>query len=198
MPEARRTAECERSTKETSITVRLDLDGEGKVSVSTGLPFFDHMLELMFRHALLDVDLEASGDLEVDAHHTVEDTGLVIGSAMDAALGERRGITRFGSSLVPMDECLAEAAVDISGRPFLSYSVELEPEPLGNFEPSLARDFFQALVNQAGFTMHLTLRSGGGVHHSLEAVFKAAGRALKTAVGKDPRVKEVPSTKGTL
>lgn len=198
MPDEPRKAHRERNTRETSIRVTLDLDGEGNVAVSTGLPFFDHMLELMFRHALIDLELDATGDLEVDAHHTVEDAGLVLGGAIDAALGDRRGITRFGSSLVPMDECLAEVAIDISGRPYLSYTVELEPEPLGNFEPSLARDFFQALANQAGFAMHLELRRGAAVHHGLEAVFKAAGRALKTAVGKDPRVKEIPSTKGTI
>lgn len=198
MADARRTADCERDTRETSIKVRLDLDGEGKVSVDTGLPFFDHMLELLFRHALIDVELAASGDLEVDAHHTVEDTGLVLGSALNDALGDRKGITRFGSSLVPMDECLAEAAIDVSGRPMLVYSVVLEPEPVGIFEPSLARDFFQAFVNNAGLTMHLNLRLASGVHHGLEAVFKSAGRALKAAVSIDPRVNDVPSTKGTL
>ncbi len=166
--------------------------------MSTGLPFFDHMLELMFRHALIDVEVDASGDLEVDGHHTVEDTGLAIGEALAEALGDKTGLTRFGSSLVPMDECLCEVAMDISGRPFLAYAVELEQEPLGNFEPALARDFFQALVNQAALTMHVELRRGGGVHHSLEAVFKGVGRALKDAVAIDPRVKDVPSTKGSL
>jgi len=176
----------------------MDLDGSGATSVSTGMPFFDHMLELMFRHALIDLKLEAKGDLEVDGHHTVEDTGLAIGEALAAALGDKSGITRFASCLVPMDECLAEVAIDMSGRPFLSYKVDIEPEPLGNFEPSLARDFFQALVNQAAFTMHIELRSGDSVHHALEAVYKGVGRALKTAVAIDPRVKNVPSTKGVL
>jgi imidazoleglycerol-phosphate dehydratase len=193
-----RQGECERVTSETSVYVSVDLDGTGSGSVSTGLPFFDHMLELMFRHALIDVRLEAKGDLEVDGHHTVEDTGLAIGEAIAQALGDKKGISRFGQSLVPMDECLSEVAIDISGRPFLEYSVELEPEPLGNFEPGLARDFFQALVNQSAMTVHIELRRGGSVHHALESVFKGFGRALKNAVQPDPRVKDVPSTKGTL
>lgn len=193
-----RSGECERTTNETSIFVSVDLDGSGATSVSTGMPFFDHMLELMFRHALIDLSLEAKGDLEVDGHHTVEDTGLAIGEALLESLGDKTGITRFGSSLVPMDECIAEAAIDISGRPYLYYRVDLEPEPLGNFEPRLAQDFFQALVNQMAVTVHIDLKRGDSVHHGLESVFKAFGRALKTAVAIDPRVKQVPSTKGKL
>ena len=193
-----RNGSCERKTKETTISASIDLDGVGKTSISTGMPFFDHMLELMFRHALVDIELKASGDLQVDSHHTVEDTGLVIGTALEEALGDKKGITRFGAALVPMDECLAEVAMDISGRPHLSYTVEVEPEPLGNFEPALAREFFQALSNEAGITLHIELRLGNGVHHSLEAVFKAVGRALKQAVSLDPRVKEIPSTKGKI
>jgi len=193
-----RKGECERKTRETVISVSLDLDGDGTTDISTGLPFFDHMLELMFRHALIDLRLEARGDLDVDGHHTVEDTGLAIGAALEVALGDKVGLTRFGWSLVPMDECLAEVAIDISGRPHLAYAVELEPEPLGNFDPSLARDFFQGMINEAELTMHVNLRRGGSVHHSLEAIFKAAGRALKAAVAIDPRVGGVPSTKGTL
>jgi imidazoleglycerol-phosphate dehydratase len=193
-----RQGECERATKETSLFVSIDLDGSGAASISTGLPFFDHMLELMFRHALIDIKLEAKGDLQVDGHHTVEDTGLAIGEALVDALGDKSGITRFASSLLPMDECLAEVAIDISGRPYLSYKVDLEPEPLGNFEPGLARDFFQAVVNQAGMTVHIELRSGGSVHHALESVFKGFGRALKGAISMDPRVKDIPSTKGVL
>lgn len=193
-----RKGECERRTKETAIYAGIDLDGKGQTEISTGLPFFDHMLELMFRHALIDLVLEATGDLEVDGHHTVEDTGIVIGEAVSNALGGKEGIARFGSCLVPMDECLAEVALDISGRPHLTYEVDLKPEPLGNFDPSLARDFFQGLANSAGLSLHVELRRGTGVHHGLEAVFKAAGRALKQAVALDPRVGGVPSTKGTL
>lgn len=189
---------CERKTSETRITLALDLDGSGRCEVACGLPFFDHMLEVMFRHALIDVELSATGDLRVDGHHTVEDTGLCVGEALDAALGDKKGLTRFGSSLVPMDESLAEVAIDISGRPYLGYSVDLDPEPLGNFEPALARDFLGALVNKAGITMHVELKRGESVHHGLEAVFKAVGRALKVAVGLDPRVLDVPSTKGSI
>jgi len=193
-----RNGECERKTRETVISASVDLDGSGATEISTGLPFFDHMLELMFRHSLIDLELKASGDLDVDGHHTVEDTGLAVGEALASALGDKSGITRFGHSLVPMDESLAEVAIDISGRPHLTYVAELELEPLGNFDPLLARDFFQGLVNAAELTMHVELRRSGGVHHSLEAVFKAVGRALKAAVAFDPRVGGVPSTKGTL
>jgi imidazoleglycerol-phosphate dehydratase len=193
-----RNGRCERTTKETTITADLDLDGLGRTRIDTGLPFFDHMLELMFHHALVDIELEAKGDLQVDSHHTVEDTGLAVGAALVEALGDKKGITRFGSALVPMDECLAEAALDISGRPHLTYTVEVEQEPLGNFEPALAKEFFQAVTNEADITLHVELRQGNGVHHSLEAVFKAVGRALKQAVSLDPRVKDVPSTKGSI
>ena len=193
-----RKGECVRKTRETVISVSLDLDGDGDVAISTGLPFFDHMLELMFRHALIDLNLEASGDLDVDGHHTVEDTGLAIGFALSNALGDKKSITRFGSALVPMDECLAEVALDISGRPYLYYAVPLEQELIEKFDSTLAKDFFLSMVNEAKLTMHVDLRSGGGVHHSLEAIFKAAGRALKEAVAIDPRVGGIPSTKGTL
>ena len=193
-----RNGSCERKTKETTISADIDLDGSGLTSISTGLPFFDHMLELMFRHALVDIELNASGDLQVDSHHTVEDTGIVIGTALEEALGDKKGISRFGAALVPMDECLAEVAMDISGRPHLSYAVKIDSEPLGNFEPALVREFLQAVTNEAGITLHVELRRGNGVHHSLEAVFKAMGRALKQAVSLDPRVKDIPSTKGTI
>ena len=193
-----RTGSCERKTKETTISAEVELDGTGTASINTGLPFFDHMLQLMFRHALIDIELKASGDLQVDSHHTVEDTGLAVGTALQEALGDKKGISRFGSALVPMDECLAEVAIDISGRPHLSYAVEVEPEPQGNFEPALARDFFQSLSNEAGITMHVELRRADGVHHSLEAIFKAVGRALKQAASLDPRVEGIPSTKGTI
>ncbi len=193
-----RKGRSERKTRETTIVVNLDLDGKGSTAIDTGLPFFDHMLELMFRHAMVDIEIESRGDLEVDGHHTVEDTGIAIGKALLEAIGDKRGITRFGFSLVPMDECLSEVALDISGRPLMIYAVELAPEPLGNFAPELARDFFTGMVNQAGLTLHITLKRRGSVHHGLESVFKAVGRALKTAVEPDPRSNEIPSTKGTL
>lgn len=193
-----RNGSCTRKTRETEIYAEVELDGTGAVEAGSGLPFFDHMLELMFRHALVDLRLEAVGDLEVDGHHTVEDTGLAIGKALDDALGDRSGIRRFGFSIVPMDECLAEAAIDLSGRPHLTYEVALEREPLGNFDPELSRDFFQAMVNESRMTLHVELKRTGGVHHALEAVYKAVGRALKAAVEVDPRVSGVPSTKGSL
>lgn len=193
-----RYGECKHKTKETEIDVKLNLDGTGNVMIETGIPFFDHMLELLFRHALIDVEIRAKGDLEVDSHHTVEDTGIAIGGAISSALGEKKGITRFGWSLIPMDESLAEVAIDISGRPFLAYEVSTEPEPLGNFDPHLSKDFFTALSNSSRITAHINLRTGGSVHHSLEAVFKAFGRALKMAVEIDPRVSGIPSTKGVI
>jgi len=193
-----RYGECQRKTRETEIFVKLDLDGSGSVKVETGIPFFDHMLELLFRHSLIDAEIRAKGDLEIDSHHTVEDTGLTIGEALDSALGVRMGLRRFGSSLVPMDESLAEVAIDISGRPYLSYCVNIEPEPLSTFDPYLAKDFFTALTNSAGITAHINLRAAGSVHHSLEAVFKAFARALKMAVEIDPRVTGIPSTKGVI
>lgn len=193
-----RVSDYQRTTSETSIQVSMNLDGSGLSEVTTGLPFFDHMLELMFRHALFDFGISVQGDLEVDGHHTVEDTGIAIGKALSDALGDKKGITRFASLAVPMDESLAEVVMDISGRPYLAWDVSLEPEPLGNFDPELARDFFQSLVNESRITLHIGLRKAGGNHHSLEAIFKAFGRALKQAVSIDPRVTGVPSTKGML
>ncbi|MDD5748300.1 MAG: imidazoleglycerol-phosphate dehydratase HisB [Actinomycetota bacterium] len=193
-----RSAQCERKTIETRIFVKLNLDGNGEVIVSTGIPFFDHMLELMCHHALLDAEIKASGDLEVDSHHTVEDTGIVIGNCLAKALGDKSGINRFGLAIVPMDECLAECVIDISGRPYLFYKADISKEPQGNFDPALTEDFFRSLVNQVGITAHIELRRTGSVHHSLEAIFKAFGRALKQAVDFDPRVKGVPSTKGII
>lgn len=193
-----RTAKLERKTRETEISAFVDLDGSGKTAIQTGVAFFDHMLELLFKHALIDLSLKASGDLEVDAHHTVEDVGLVLGKALSDALGEKKGIERFGFSLVPMDECLAEVALDLSGRPFLFYEVNIKSELIANFDPSLAEDFFKALADEAKLTLHVSLRRGGSIHHSLEAVFKATGRALKQAISLNPRVNDVPSTKGII
>lgn len=193
-----RVAEVKRDTKETSIHIDLDIDNGGDVRVKTGIPFFDHMLELMFKHAVTTLVLDARGDLEVDAHHTVEDVGLALGSALDRALGDRTGINRFGSSLVPMDDALSEVALDISGRPYLDYEADVPREPVESFDPALAVDFFRALVNESKITLHVMLRKPGGAHHSLEAIFKGVGRALGEAVRLDPQRGDVPSTKGTL
>jgi len=193
-----RSAVIERATGETSIFVSLDLDGTGATSIATGVPFFDHMLEAMGRHALLDLDVDARGDLEVDAHHTVEDTGIGIGKAIAKALGDRAGIRRFGSAAVPLDEALVLAAVDISGRGHLTYDVEVPIEIIGTFDTTLAKEFFVAVANNAGITVHLHEVDGENAHHIVEAVFKAFARALREAVELDPRVSGVPSTKGVL
>ena len=187
-----------RETKETSVAVALNLDGSGTTSVSTGVPFFDHMLDALGRHALLDLDVQASGDLEVDAHHTVEDVGIVLGQAIAQALGDKSGIRRFGSALVPMDEALALAAVDISGRGGLYWEVKLPIEFIGTFDTTLAREFLVALATNAGVTLHVRSLSGENSHHIIEACIKATARALGEAVSLDSRVSGVPSTKGAL
>jgi imidazoleglycerol-phosphate dehydratase len=192
----------ERSTKETSIVLRLAIDGEGDVSVATGLPFFDHMVSQLGKHAGFDLSLKATGDLEVDAHHTVEDAGILIGEAFREALGDKAGVRRFASIDVPLDEALLSVAVDLSGRPFLVYEVDPggggEAYPIGNppFDPQLAEEFWRAFVTAAGITLHLRMISGRNTHHILEASFKGVARALRDAV----RVEGggVPSTKGTL
>jgi imidazoleglycerol-phosphate dehydratase len=191
-----RVAEKTRSTKETDISVRLDLDGSGKVDVSTGLPFFDHMIEQLGRHGGFDLALTAKGDLEVDAHHTVEDTGIVLGAALAEALGDKAGVRRFASYLLPLDEALIQVALDLSGRPFLVYEVETSPERIGTFDPQLAEEFFRAFVTSAGITLHLKSLSGRNGHHVLEASFKGVARALRDAV----RVEGggIPSTKEVL
>jgi len=193
-----RSARIERSTKETAVVVELDLDGTGVTSVSTGVPFFDHMLDALGRHSLIDVTVDAKGDLAVDAHHTVEDTGICIGQALASALGDRSGIRRFGSAAVPLDEALVLAAVDISGRGSLTYDVEVPIEVIGTFDTTLAREFVTALAANAGITVHLHEVSGENAHHIIEAAFKALARALREAVELDPRVTGVPSTKGVL
>jgi imidazoleglycerol-phosphate dehydratase len=193
-----RSARIERSTNETSVVVELDLDGDGATSVSTGVPFFDHMLDALGRHSLIDLAVEARGDLAVDAHHTVEDTGICIGQALASALGDRAGIRRFGSAAVPLDEALVLAAVDISGRGSLTYDVEMPIEVIGTFDTTLAREFVTALASNAGITVHLHEVSGENAHHIVEASFKALARALREAVELDPRVTGVPSTKGVL
>jgi imidazoleglycerol-phosphate dehydratase len=194
-----RSAEVARETKETTIRVRLDLDGSGTASVRTGIGFFDHMLEALARHSLCDLEVEASGDLHVDAHHTVEDVGIVLGQALAQALGERRGIRRYASATVPLDDALARVVVDVSGRPFLAYHAEPPTwQKLGDYDDALTPEFFRALATHGGLTLHVDLLRGRNAHHVVEAVFKAAARALGEATRLDPRVTGVPSTKGTL
>lgn len=187
-----------RKTKETEIDLSIDLDGAGDSKIDTGIPFFDHMLELFARHSLLDLELKAVGDLEIDAHHTVEDIGIALGQALAEALGDKAGITRYGDCLMPMDESLVATAIDISGRPGLVYEVELPVESIGAYDTDLTVEFLQALVNNAGLTLHVRLMRGGNAHHIVEAVFKGLARALGEAVKVDPRVVGVPSTKGKL
>jgi len=193
-----RTATRSRVTKETSIEIRLDLDGTGQTKVSTGLPFFDHMVDQLGRHGGFDLELTATGDLQVDAHHTVEDVGIALGECLREALGDKAGVRRFASMSLPLDEALVEVALDLSGRPYLHYEVEPGAEPLGSppFDPQLAEEFWRAFATSALMTLHLDLKRGKNSHHILEASFKAVARALRDAV----RVEGtgVPSTKGTL
>jgi imidazoleglycerol-phosphate dehydratase len=192
-----RSATKERNTKETRIRLSLDLDG-GEAAVATGVGFLDHMLELLARHGRLGLSVEASGDLETGAHHTTEDVGIVLGQALDEALGERSGIRRYGQALVPMDESLAECAIDISGRPFCAFDAELPATAIAGFDTELAEEFFRAVANNAKLTLHLWVRSGTNAHHMIEAAFKAFARALREALSVDPDEHGVPSTKGTL
>lgn len=194
-----RIGEIRRTTKETDLHVRVDLDGRGDASVRTGIGFFDHMLDALARHALLDLTVEAQGDLHVDGHHTVEDTGIALGLALERALGDRAGIRRYGDALVPLDEALVRAVVDVSGRPYLCYEIEiLKWQMLGDYDVFLTPEFFRAVVLNAGLTVHLDLIRGDNPHHIVEAAFKAFARALDAATTLDPRVVGVPSTKGAL
>jgi imidazoleglycerol-phosphate dehydratase len=194
-----RIASLTRATAETDISASLALDGRGRGEIATGIGFLDHMLVSLARHALFDLQLQAKGDLHVDFHHTTEDTGIVIGRAIAQALGEKRGITRFGHALVPMDEALVEAAVDISGRPFLTWSVAFSRPKIGEMDTELFEEFFRALAFNAGVTLHVVQRAGSNAHHVAEACFKATARALRQAVALDPRTEDtVPSTKGVL
>jgi imidazoleglycerol-phosphate dehydratase len=193
-----RSARITRTTSETDVTVELDLDGSGSCEVSTGVPFFDHMLEAFGRHGLFDVRVSAKGDLEIDAHHTVEDVGIVLGQCIAEALDDRAGVRRFGDAEVPMDEALVQCAVDISGRGQLHYAVDLPIEIIGTFDTTLAKEFLVALATNAGLTLHVRSMAGENSHHIIEAAFKAVARALREAVELDPRVQGVPSTKGTL
>jgi imidazoleglycerol-phosphate dehydratase len=187
-----------RETKETSIEVSLNLDGKGKTEIETGIPFLNHMLDLLGKHSLYDLKIKAKGDLEVDAHHTVEDVGICLGQAFRKSLGEKKGIRRFGFSIVPMDESLAMVAVDISGRGHLVYDVEIPAEVLGTFDTNLAIEFFHAFVNHAAITLHIKLLAGRNTHHKIEAIFKALAKSLDIATAIDPRIEEIPSTKGEL
>lgn len=194
-----RTAEIRRTTKETDIQVSLNLDGQGATDISTGVPFFDHMLDAFGRHGLFDLTVRAKGDIEVDAHHTVEDVGIVLGQAIAQALGDKRGIVRFGSQFVAMDEALVLAAVDISGRGQLHYDVALPIEIIGTFDTTLAKEFLIALATNAGITLHVVGFKGENSHHIVEAAFKAVGRVLCEACAVNPRIADVlPSTKGAL
>ena len=194
-----RVAEIRRTTKETDLFVRVGLDGRGEARVKTGLGFFDHMLEALARHGLLDLTVEAQGDLHVDGHHTVEDTGIALGTAIARALGDRAGIRRYGDALVPLDDALVRAVVDVSGRPYIHYDIEIPKwQMLGDYDVFLTPEFFRALVLNAGLTAHLDLVRGDNPHHIVEATFKAFARALDAATSLDPRVAGVPSTKGTL
>jgi len=194
-----RSAKLTRTTGETDIRLALDLDGSGKGDIATGIGFLDHMLVSLARHALFDITVAAKGDLHVDFHHTTEDVGIVLGQALARALGEKRGIARFGHAVIPMDEALAEAAVDISGRPFLAWSVPLSSPRIGEIDTELFEEFFRALAFNAGITLHVTLRAGSNAHHCVEACFKAVARALRAAVAADPRLGDaIPSTKGVL
>ena len=188
-----------RKTKETDIKVELKIDGSGNYDIETDVPFLDHMLSLFSRHGLFDLKIRAKGDIEVDYHHTVEDIGIVLGEAIKKALGNKKGIRRYGEASIPMDETLASVSIDISGRPYLVYNVELPKKAkLKNFDPGLTEDFFRALVNHAGITLHINLIYGRDVHHILEAILKAFGLALDQATTIDPRNKGVPSTKGRM
>ena len=194
-----RTGEVSRKTNETDIAVRVDLDGTGTSKIATGVGFFDHMLEQLSRHSMIDMDIEAKGDLHIDDHHTVEDTGIAIGIALAKALGERRGIVRYASLDLAMDETLTRAAVDVSGRPYLVWNAEFSSAKIGTFDTELCREFFHALAQNAGITLHVTNLYGANNHHIAETCFKAVARVLRSAVEIDPRQADrIPSTKGTL
>jgi imidazoleglycerol-phosphate dehydratase len=194
-----RTATVQRTTTETSVRVAIDLDGGGRYTVSTGIGFLDHMIEQLSRHSLIDIDLAATGDLHIDGHHTTEDCGIALGQALHQALGERRGITRYGDALIPMDETLTRAALDISGRPYLVWRVAFTQAKLGTLDSEMIKEFFHAVAGAAGITLHIENLYGVNNHHIVESCFKAFARALRTAIAIDPRKADaVPSTKGTL
>jgi imidazoleglycerol-phosphate dehydratase len=193
-----RAAEIDRKTAETRIHIELELDGEGRGERSTGVGFFDHMLDLLARHGRLNLTVRATGDLQTGAHHTVEDVGICLGQALDQALGDRSGITRYGQATVPMDESRASCAIDISGRGLCRFEAELPAGAIGNFDHELAEEFLRALATNARLTLHVAIEAGSNAHHVIEAAFKAVARALRAAVAIDPTESGVPSTKGTL
>ena len=193
-----RKAEISRQTRETKIRVALNLDGTGKTSAKTGVGFFDHMLDLLSRHSLIDLTVQAQGDLQVDAHHTVEDVGIVIGQALEKAIGDKRGINRYGWAIVPMDESLAQVALDLSGRPAFVFNVKFTGESIGAFPVELVEEFFKSVAINAKMNLHINVPYGSNNHHIAEAIFKATARALRQAVSHDPRNDDVPSTKGSL
>ena len=195
---ARRQGTVERKTRETDIRLRLDLDGEGKSRIATGIGFFDHMLTAFSTHGRFDVDLRCKGDLHVDAHHSVEDVGIALGQALREALGDKKGIVRFGHAYVPLDEALSRCVIDLSGRPYLHYDVTFKARQIGEMPTELFEDFFWALADHGRLNIHLEAIRGRNAHHIAETLFKSAARALSMAVARDPRVKGIPSTKGSL
>jgi imidazoleglycerol-phosphate dehydratase len=194
----KRTARVDRKTRETDISIQLNVDGEGRYRISTGIPFLNHMLELLAKHACLDVVVRAKGDLDVDYHHTVEDVGVALGEALNKALGDRKGITRYGWCVLPMDDALSRVALDLGGRPYLVYEVATRKKKIRDFDLGLIKEFFQAFTVQARMNLHIKLMYGEEPHHAYEAVFKALARALRMAMERDPRVKDVPSSKGKI
>lgn len=195
---AERSATVNRKTKETDITITLNIDGSGKSNIETGIGFFNHMLEGFTRHGFFDLDMLIKGDLQVDGHHSVEDAGIVLGTAIKEALGDKTGIKRYGSSILPMDDALAMCAVDLCGRPYFAFDCEFTVERVGYLDTELVREFFYAISYSAGMNLHIKMLSGINNHHMIEAIFKAFARALDEATGKDERIKDVLSTKGSL
>ncbi len=193
-----RTAVVKRKTSETEIEMDLNLDGEGKYDISTNVPFLDHMLSQLAKHGLFDLKIKAKGDVEIDFHHTVEDAGIVLGEAFKKALKDKKGIRRFGSAYTPLDEALALVVVDIAGRPYFVYDVDLPKEKVGEFDVELVEEFFQAFANNCGVTLHIRMISGNNLHHIVEAIFKAFAKAMDQGTSIDNRIKDIPSTKGTL
>ena len=194
-----RQAEISRNTKETSILVQLNLDGTGEGHFNTGVPFLDHMLDQIARHGVIDIRVDAKGDLAVDAHHTVEDIGITLGQALKTALGDKQGVCRYGSACVPLDEALSRAIIDLSGRPLLVFNADFKRAQIGNFDTELIREFFQGFVNHAGLTLHIDNLRGDNAHHQAESIFKSFGRALRMATEIDPRIAgRIPSTKGSI